>query len=254
MHMTQIPIVNKTSIIYQTSSSFERFLSWTNEKEFVATMILKNLHPPHHALLDIGSGDGSVTQWLTSSFDHVTLIEPSQSLHTILTQTLTDPKFLIHNQTLEMTQLTGPYDVILAAHSFRYVKDPESQLHRLSNVLSSTGRLILIEISPESRFWPFYLPYEQAIRHNLTDPMSYDYQPLLSKLFHVEKQPFTTYVNVPSVEEGISILDFLYDVPHNQIPEVIKDQIRRDWLVQFGQGPIQIQFDHILYLCQKTFF
>lgn len=246
---------NKSAEVYLggESTSFERFLLWTDEKVRISSVIIDALPKNARTLLDIGAGNGTLTKLLECKFDHVTCIEPGKGLFPFLTNSLTGPKFTFHNGLVETTPLDEKFDVVLAAHSFRYIKDQKEQLARIRDCLLSTGDSVfmLVDLSPVSTFWDFYLPHEELIKHSKTDPMSYDYYLPLKEIFSmVDRHEITSTTVIPTVEDAVGILDFIYDVKMEDIPLYKLNEIRKDWTRQYGDGPVTLIFDHTLYTCK----
>lgn len=249
-------VENKSAEVYLggKSTSFERFLLWTDEKVRISSAIIDNLPINARTLLDIGAGNGMLTKLIEPKFDRVTCIEPGKGLYPALTRSLIGHKFTFYNGVFESTPLVEKYDVVLAAHSFRYVKEQKQQLKRIRDHLMSgdDSVFMLVDISPISKFWEFYLPHEEPIRHIKTDPLTHDYSVPLKEVFRVvEQHKIPTAAVIPTVEDAVGILDFIYDVKMEDISTFEMDEIRKDWQCRYGDGPVTLIFDHILYVCKS---
>jgi len=243
--------VGTDAIIYQTqSNSFEKFVRWTNEKQKTAEAILKVVGDTKESLLDIGAGDGVLTKLIEEKFTHITAVELGPHLFELLMQKCGSNKYKLFNSTFETAVLQGKFDIILSSHSFRYFQDPMACLYRIKDLLKDFGIFLLLDVSQESEFWKFYRRYEKDVL-GAKSPYSVviEYDNLLKKVFNIEKICFTTTLTIPSVDDVISIFDFFYDIDFSKIKEESLAKIKDDLQKCYGNGPIKLDFQEMMYVC-----
>lgn len=239
--------VYKETTVYDNSTSFSKFLSWSNEKEVLASEIIQ-IVGRDISLLDIGAGDGNLTKRLIPVCSNIVAVEPSKLCGTLF-DNIKQCGGIAVNSKIEDYIFSdyATFDVILASHSLRYVKDVNYQISRLSRKLANhTGLMIVIEISPTSAFWDFYIRYEKMIPESLkrhkTDPSEYDYTiPLLKNFDNMRSYDIQSVMTAPSPQEFVSILDFIFDVEPEHIPQTVIDSILRE-------GINSLTFDHRVYV------
>lgn len=246
-------VVKIDSIFYHTKSdSFEKFIRWSDEKSKIAAAILSVVNQKRESLLDIGAGDGSLTRLIEAQFDHIAAVEPGVRVFDQLSATCSTNKYTLVHAPFEETRLEGPFDIIIASYSFRYISNSFVQLCRIRDLLKDSGAFILIDVAPKSDFWEFYLKHEKdVIGINKANPDEYDYSGILKKIFNVQEVHFNSTLSMPSVDDALSILDFLYDIEMNQIKEETFVKLKSDWLKEYGNGPINVTWNHIMYICTK---
>lgn len=246
-------VVGKDSIFYLThSNSFEKYISWSNEKPKIAETILAILEDKKDSLLDIGAGDGTLTRLLETRFAHITAIEPGAHLFDELIKTCSSTKYNLIHLPFEKTKIEEKFDIILASHSFRYISNPFSEIYRIKNLLKNSGSVLLVDLTQDSDYWKFYRRYEKYVRgENSAAPVVFDYNYLLKEIFNVKEVYFTATLSIPSVDDAISILDFFLGVEFSQITKEIIN-IKHDMQKEYDNGPVNINFQQIMYICSKS--
>jgi len=247
-------IIGKDPIFYQTKSqSFEKFVSWTNEKTKIAKEVLKVVGKKKGSLLDIGAGNGKLTNLLESNFTHITAVEPSIHMFNLLTTNCCSDKYTLINETFEKIKLKNKFDFILASHSFRHLDNPIVEIYHIKNLLKNSGQFLLLDLSLDCDFLKFYRKYEQdVLGTNSTSPIIFDYKSLLSKAFNnIKEVHFTAILSIPSTAETINLFDFFYGIEFNKIKKETLLKIKYDLEKKYGKGPVKIKFQQIMYVCSK---
>ena len=246
-------VVKKDSIFYHTKSdSFEKFVRWSDEKSKMALAIGTIIGSKKSTMLDIGTGDGSLLRLIEALFDHITAVEPGAQGFDLLSKTCSPDKYTLIHAPFEKTTLEGPFDIIMASYSLRYISNPFFELCRIRDLLKDSGKFLLIDLSPDSEFWEFYLKHEKDVLGvNVANPAEYDYRDILKKIFDVKEVHFTSTLSIPSVDDALSILDFFYDIEFSKIKEETFVKLRQEWQKEYGDGPINVHFQHIMYVCSK---
>ena len=248
----------KDPISYNKGNSFQRFLGWTDEKQKITEQILQVIGGKKESLLDIGAGNGKLTELLEHNFEYICAAEPSIKLFEELEQTLSKSSHTLINLPFEQVNfkkagIETQFDVIVASHSFQYVKNPAKQLTRINNLLKDSGVFLLINLRP-CDFWDFFNKYKEGILgERPTDPSGFDYDihKLLETIFDVEKISFDATVSIPSVQDTISILDFLYNIEFSDIEKNIIKKITHDLTEKYDDGPVNFNFSQNMYICRK---
>jgi 16S rRNA A1518/A1519 N6-dimethyltransferase RsmA/KsgA/DIM1 with predicted DNA glycosylase/AP lyase activity len=73
-------MANLTKSYQGENNSFEKFLKWTDEKEILGQEIDKLIKGGYNSLLEVGAGNGDLTEKFIQKFSSATLVEPSESL------------------------------------------------------------------------------------------------------------------------------------------------------------------------------
>lgn len=255
-------VVYKTTQVYETGhTSFEKFLAWTDEKRVLGRSLIKRISEDRHNFLDIGGGIGELTKLIAPQFAHTDVVEPGgDEMITQLEIGLSSVSHTITRCGFEDYHPIIKYDLVLASHSFRYIQHPHQEVRRIRDtMLTPHGQFILIDISPDSdEFWQFYLTHESNFRSVTTHVKEYDYTHLLHDVFpQVSTQCVTTTLVAPSVDQLLSIMDFIYDVPWTQISDHAIQQVqtslenRTSGLSIDPLGRVWVHIDHTIYLCSN---
>jgi len=119
------------------------------------------------------------------------------------------------------------------------------------------GIFLLINLRPSCDFWNFFNAYkEDILSKRQIDPSGFDYniQKLLKTTFDVEKIPFDVTVSITSVQDTISILDFLYIIEFSDIEKSAIEKITNDLTEKYGNGPVVFNCGQNMHICRKGHF
>ena len=117
-------------------------------QRFCTNWILSTLIPGTR-ILELGFGEGIVTQALVEAGMNVTVIEGSQILHDQIRAEYDSRVIAVHALFEEYTT-DATFDVVLASHVLEHVEDPVGLLRRIKPWLTPNGRLIVIVPNRES--------------------------------------------------------------------------------------------------------
>ena len=101
-----------------------------------------NLLPRDATVLELGFGDGLLTQALHDARVNTELLEGSPLL-CARAQALY-PDLRVHNALFEEFNPAQPYDAILVLHVLEHVDDPSALLRRMSHWIKLDGRILLL--------------------------------------------------------------------------------------------------------------
>jgi ubiquinone/menaquinone biosynthesis C-methylase UbiE len=251
---TECKRVTSDPVVYLSKSkSFEKFLSWTNEKQRIAQEVLKIVGNKKESLLDIGAGDGTITKMVSDKFNYVTAIEPANLLFEDLKKKCDSSKYTLIKSNFESTELNQKFDVILMSYSLQFIKNYSQEIFRLKDILKDSGLLIVVELDQENcELWGFHRKYRKEILEtDLPDPVVLEYGDLLKKAFKVEKKLFNATLSVPSVNDMMSIFDFIYDTEISKMNPKTLERIRSELLAEHGNNPLDFTIKQVMYVCTK---
>lgn len=105
-------------------------------------LVLSNVSEAHRIILDVGCGNGSHAEVLTSSgriVDGITLSPEEARMASSCCR-----RVLIHDLELGLPRaFTGPYDLCLCSHVIEHLRDPSPLLHDMRRVLAPEGGLLV---------------------------------------------------------------------------------------------------------------
>lgn len=245
--------VSDPVVYYSKSQSFENFLKWTNEKQKIAEAVLKIVGNKKNLLLDIGSGDGTLTNLLAAKFDHVTAIEPTYQLFDTLKKKCCSDKYTLINLPFELATLEKKADIILVSYALQFIHNYGQELLRMKDFLTDSGLLLVIDADQENcEFWQFYGKYVKDIwGANLPNSCAVEFNKMLKTIFKVKEQSFSSTLSIPSVDDAISLLDFIFNKKFSELKQDVLIKIRADFNKRFGNRPINFKMGHIMYVCSK---
>ncbi len=239
------------TIYYSNSKSYENFIKWSNEKSRIAFEINHYLGKRYSNLLDIGAGDGTITEMVASIFDSIIIVEPGTTNFKKLQERLISDKFQLINKKFEDYSTDNKFNVVLACHSFKFLKNPLVQLDKIKKMLRENGMFIHLDHQRQNDFLKFYEAYrEKILGSDSKSPLSYNYKDILAKVFNsIEEISFSSELVIPNVEDAISIFDFIYDIHHKDIPKKIIHEIRNDLYEKYKNDEIRMNLQQTMHIC-----
>ena len=113
---------------------------------------------PHHTVIDVGAGGGRLALPLALRCRHVTAVEPSPSMSSILLEQSADHN--IHNISLVQEQWQGadvdPADIVLCVHVLYTISDIERFLRKLESHARERVLVVLFNAPPQSQIYPLW--------------------------------------------------------------------------------------------------
>ena len=124
-------------------------------------LLLKRLSQelmPHHTVVDVGAGAGRLALPLALRCRHVTAVEPSPSMASILLQQAAD--YHIHNISLvqerwEAAEVDAA-DVVLCVHMLYTISDIEPFLRKLESHAQERVLVVIFNAPPQSQIYPLW--------------------------------------------------------------------------------------------------
>ena len=247
--------VSETTAYDHTDSSFQKFLKWSDEKEKTKDAIFSVIKNKNKSLLDIGAGNGMLTKLLENRFDHIVAVEQSKSMFEELERSLDPQKTIFINKKIQDTKIDGTFDVIIASHVFQFIAQPLELICQIQKLLKKDGLFLLIDHKPNSEYGRFYNKYRKDIfdekDKEFTVAINYNFGELLKKIFSVKTACFSSTLLMPSVNDAISIFDFIYDIGFEKIAKDSLERTKKSMEEIYGNGPIKIKPEYDMYVCSN---
>lgn len=241
-------------VSYDTSQSFQKFMSWTNEKQKTFEAITHVIKNKNESFLDIGAGNGLLTKLLEKHFEHIVAIEPSKSMFNELQINLNPEKSTLINEKFLNAKIEKKFDVILASHVFQYIGEPLKTMNRIKSLLKKDGLFLLVDHKKNSEYRRFYNKYRKDIllEKDQAGPVAINYNlgQLLSKIFAVETICFNSTLSIPSIDDAISIFDFLYDVDFENMQPGSLARTKQDMQKVYTQEAVTLNCEYNLFVCK----
>jgi len=242
-------------IYYSKNQSFDKFITWTNEKQRIVEEIFKLVVDKKDSLLDIGAGDGSITSLLAPKFDHITAVEPSLLLFETLKKRCASNKYSLINQPFELVTSEKKFDLILVSFALQYISNLSEEIVRMKDLLKDSGILLVIEPDQEHcELDIFHNKYgKEVLGTNFSGPVAHTipFGDLLRKTFNVKEVHFIATLSIPSVDDAISIFDFIYDTEPSKMNNEAIAKIRTELYKEYGNKPLIFNNQEVIYICSK---
>ena len=201
-------------VVAYERTSFDTFLSYSNEKPILARAVVANAIGSRHRLLDVGAGTGELTQHYVHEFSDAVLIEPVARQAELLRERF--PIANVVQTSAESFTSDQPFDLIVAAHSLYYLADPIRFVERAMSWLSPDGSAIFIVIEPRCPLACYVDHFWQAVVGNQTrEETEITADALESKLAQMNmwarSLTVETRLSVPSVDDFLRLNEFLFN-------------------------------------------
>ncbi len=133
--------LDKIAVDYHTNDKIPDIHIENLCQEYFISWLLKQLPKTAH-VLELGYGDGIVTEALAKSDCNITLIEGANTLIDIAKSKY--PSINCINTLFEEFSPTERFDIILASHVLEHVDDPEKILKMIATWLTDAGKIIIV--------------------------------------------------------------------------------------------------------------
>ena len=226
----------ESTIVYD-DTSFRKFLSWTNQTEKLGKEILALTKPSDKTLLDIGAGNGDLTETYIGHFEQRVLLEPTRAFYDGLLERF--PGATVKQIKVEEFRNDATrFDLIVASHVLYYVSDPFKVIDRLLSSLSTRGRLVMILVNKDCSYLEFIDAFYYRItgmQHHFTDITWNDILAYLkTQSLHCEVRDVPISIDAPSLDDFLNVSDFIFNVEASQIPDEYLSEMRtylKDYLI-----------------------
>lgn len=211
-------------------------------------------------VLDIGSGPGVLSVLVSEKASHVTAVEPSREMMSILQDNI--KKFDITNincinkrwEDVDIeTDLEGPYDIVFASYSLGMV-DIKSAIIKM--IFSSSSNVYLYWIAGNN-LWDIYSPDIWPALHD----KDYQSMPKSNILYNVLYQ-MGIYPNVnvsklnyrnifSSFDEAVEYCIPMYKITNSYQEQILRDYLKRVLKNENGFFTIEAETNHVEMWWQK---
>ena len=187
-------------------NDFEKFLTYTNEKQVLLVEISKEIEK-HKAksLLDIGAGNGLLSVPLSKKVESYLTIEPNKGFVAKLRAT----ELEVIEGTFPL-EISGTFDVVLASHSISYSRDLfEPFIKEAWKLVKPKGVFLIITYRGQEDDWTRLM---KDFGENHEDPNRVGFNQiveLLASLGEVKTRKFITHVKTDKLEDMVQALSFV---------------------------------------------
>lgn len=236
--------MKRNPIIYKNKNqSFQNYLNWSNEKDVVLKTLKEIIPQNSNNLLDIGTGNGTLCSGLEGMFASITAVEPSKNSIDELRKKCSSKKYHIIHDDFDNLDIKEKFDVILLSHSIRFLQNPEKQIMKIQQLLNKEGIIIIVANAVDRDFSEFYQTFKKEIVNNPKDDFYFNYEKMLmNNGFKVKVIKVNATLNIPTIDDAISLLDFFYDTDISSISSDTKNRIRYYLNKKYGNGPVVFKF------------
>jgi SAM-dependent methyltransferase len=216
------------SIAYD-GPSFQKFLSWTNEKQILGDEILKLIKPSYKSLLDVGAGNGDLTGYYIGLFEEALLLEPAQQYYERLLERFQGAR-VMKFKAEDFRSNGSHFDLIVASHIFYYVTKPLEVINHLLASLNEGGRFVIILADRNCSYLRFIDQFSSIIFGDKIDRPEVQWSDIVAFLakesLSVEVRDVSSIVNAPSIEDFLSMDEFLFGVDISHASGDVMDEMR----------------------------
>jgi len=221
-------------------SSFQKFLNWSNQKEILGKEILALIKPSYKSLLDVGAGNGDLTESYIGLFEKTLLLEPAQQYYERLRERF--PEATVAKTQAEDFRSDGSqFDLIVASHVFYYVAKPREVINHLFTSLNEGGRLVMVMVDRNCGYRRFVDYFYNIISEGKVDLFEIQWGEIVTYLATQSISPVVkdlfSQVNAPSIDDFLSLNDFIFNIDVSHIPGTVIDEMRtflKDYLTSDG--------------------
>ncbi len=243
---------NNYSVI---AESFTDFLSASNEKEILASVIIP-LVKRRNLIVDVGAGMGEITSKLASHSQKIIAIEPHKGYIPYLYKSLSNGNYEVISKNIEDIRLPpSSVDAVLFSHSLPYMDDFREGIQRTLNWLKPGGIGIFVVLSKKGdqtdlmrRFWDYSHP---------NDPLSYPYadeveQELTRLGQKTQRRKVKSTIVVPSDKKLAQLVAFILEISPERFENNLDSKLKRFLARKKQNGRYQIATEHEIVFFNKS--
>ena len=235
-----------SSIAYE-GDSFQKFLSWTDEKEVLGKEILKLAKPSYRSLLEVGAGNGDLTEHYINSFEKAILLEPSQQYYEHLLKRF--PNATVIKTKAEVSRSSGGlFDLIVASHVFIYVTHPLDTISKLCALLHEGGRFVIIMLDRNCSYLRFVDSFSNEVIGNKVDRGEVQWGDVVAyaeaqrMLFQVID--VSSSIIAPSINDFLSMNDFHFNTDVSSLTEPVLSKMQQYLKEHISDNCLRIDVGH----------
>ena len=207
--------------------------------EGAATLLDKSKFNPTDIVLDLGCGDGSLTNAIAAWVPQgkITGLDLSEAMITHATATYPNIQFIQHDMD-KLSDLTGSFDVITAVNCIHWIFDKNTLFKNIKKLLNPNGKFYALSYPRTEPFWtsidnliakarwqPYFKNYEHNYYHK---ELTFYQEALLANNFSKqqvrEHRTTTIFKNSIILENNIAAwLPHLEQIPTAQQADFLND-------------------------------
>ena len=195
--------------------SFQKFLSLTNEKQILGNEILNLIEPTYKSLLEVGAGNGDLTEYYLNKFETAVLIEPAQQFYENLKYRFPNRK-IVHVKIEEFKSEQVSFDLIVASHVFIYFEHPFNILEYLFSILKKRGKFVIIMVNRDCGYLKFVDRFSEEIIQNFSERAEFRWEDLILYMskrgMTYEVKDITSFITCFTINDFLSMNDFHFTI------------------------------------------
>jgi len=203
-------------------------------------------------LLDIGAGDGQLTERLAHHFKKVIAVEPDGQLVQQLSD-LNVPNMEIVQDRFEDAPVQDQADLILAVQSLHYLED--GQLSKAAAMLKPGGQMVVVlsdyEGGKEGTYYHFRNEY-LGIPYPFYGEANSQAQALTDKGYQFSKNIIPVEIETPDADEMLAILKFLAGRSYVEAEMPSLAAYRDKYLYDGVKNGYRINYPHVALVIKNT--
>ena len=240
-----------TCNFYTTTDAFDRFLTYTNEKLVLAREISTLYLIGKGSFIDVGAGNGDLTDLIKENFDRTVVVEPSERLFRMLEKKKYD---LAIKSTLEDLKLKEKFDFVLCSHVLYYTKDWQKSLEKMYKLTRKKGLLCIIshagtgewnsmmkKFAPKIGKADFEVPGPRYLTNFLREKNLSSFHKVVSDT-----------ITIPSVDKALALIPFMFRLNQEDVSREPLEELRAYFSARKDrQGRVILHADHAMMWSYK---
>lgn len=229
----------------------EGYYKYSNEKKVASTVLNKVLKKNYPSVLDVGSGDGTLTQYFADRTDNLHLCEINAFYENKLKNRF--PKACIEIDDIWNVKLKR-YDLIHFSQGLYYHKKEkwQSLIDHLMSSLSEDGELLLVMNNDTGDWWKAV----QSVWSTKPQSLKFYYEPFshflkeLKNKYHTYEESFSYEVKFPSVEARNKFIREACVPIHHEDFEA--KELLNQYIQQLPSGLLSLKYHSCLVSIKKS--
>ncbi len=214
---------------YSETDQWEKYLSYTNEKQLILDKILQVAKPKREwSFLDVGAGTGEITIPLSQLVGKTTIVEESKAQ---VDKLLKKNSFLdIYNKKFEYVILARKFDLTLMSLVLMHMDNWNKVIEKLLSLTKPEGYMFIVHHLESGDLRELLSTFRQSIsgREEERRGKIEDVSQIIQNLGEAPKmEKVTATITIPSVKEAVDLCEFFFHKPvkeySRQIVSILED-------------------------------
>lgn len=121
-------------------NTYNKILNFAQTHKKIASKILSISSSSSRSLIDIGGGSGLLLYYLNSSFNKVTILEPSKDM----TSHIKDSSFIIINSSIQEFSISKTYDTVVCFDSLHHFSNGSLKKDMFTEIVAGIKKMIAL--------------------------------------------------------------------------------------------------------------